>query len=638
MASPPQAGWLTCILAGLLALATLSASAVEPARPTDVFRGTNIWTVHLRFTPAHWAAMEPKSADNVGGPRRMFGGGFGGAAAVRPMVFLAQSFLQGDLNHDGTLSRAEFTQLGETWFSAWDTNHTGTVNADQLGTGLVSTFGLPDASRPRRGLLGAEGQRNGLAASSGIEFTYVHAELDFAGRVLTNVAVRYKGNGTFMQSRDSLKRSLKVELNKYVKGQKLAGLTKLNLHNNVTDASWMNEVLSHRLFRDAGVPAPRSAYARVFITVPGKFDQQYFGLYSLVEDLDKHFAEERFGTKQGAIFKPVTRELFNYLGDDWAKYNQIYDPKTDLSDQAKRRVFDFAKLVTSAPDADFATRLGDFLDLEEFSRFMAVTVWLSTMDSILGSGQNYYVYLHPATDKFQFLPWDLDHSFGQFALTGTQEQRENVSIHHPWRGENRFLERVFKVEAFKQLYLARLAEFNKTICQPNRFAQQVDELAAAIRPAVKEESDTKLARFDKVVAGEPVERLTLRAGNGRRGNGEPTKPIKPFVKARAQSVQDQLVGNSPGTTIEGFGMGGFANRGGGGMDGTGSATMLQRAFMKAFDANQDGQLTHAKFTQSFAKWFDSWNRDRSGQLTENQLRVGLGEEFTPLRGAQRGGQ
>jgi hypothetical protein len=71
-----------------------------------------------------------------------------------------------------------------------------------------------------------------------------------------DVAVRYKGNGTFMESRASTKRSFKIELNKYVKGQKLKGLTTLNLHCNVTDTSWMNEILSYRLYRDAKVPAP----------------------------------------------------------------------------------------------------------------------------------------------------------------------------------------------------------------------------------------------------------------------------------------------------------------------------------------------------------------------------------------------
>ena len=116
----------------------------------------------------------------------------------------------------------------------------------------------------------------------------------------------------------------------------------------------------------------------------------------------------------------------------------------------------FAQLVTSASDAEFAAKLGDFLDLDEFARFMSATVWLSNMDSILAMGQNFYVYLHPVTAKFQFLPWDLDHSFGQFPMAGTQTQREQLSLQKPWRGENRFLERVFKVEAFKQRYLARM--------------------------------------------------------------------------------------------------------------------------------------------------------------------------------------
>ena len=78
-----------------------------------------------------------------------------------------------------------------------------------------------------------------------------------------------------------------------VKGQKLAGETRLNFHNCVTDASWMNEVLSHRLYRDAGVPAAGTAYARVYVTVPGLYDHKYFGLYSVVRDMDNG-AEQEF--------------------------------------------------------------------------------------------------------------------------------------------------------------------------------------------------------------------------------------------------------------------------------------------------------------------------------------------------------
>jgi CotH kinase protein len=66
-------------------------------------------------------------------------------------------------------------------------------------------------------------------------------------RHFDDVAVRYKGNGTYNTVPKFGKPSFKIDLNKYVKGQKLAGVSTLNLHSNITDASWMNEVLAYRL-------------------------------------------------------------------------------------------------------------------------------------------------------------------------------------------------------------------------------------------------------------------------------------------------------------------------------------------------------------------------------------------------------
>ena len=633
-----------------------------PLKSAELFQAAKVWTVHLRFTAEQWQAMEPAQAEGMpGGPRF---GGPGAPGGFGPAMFLAPSFLRGDQDNDGKLSKEEFSALGEKWFHDWDKSKRGQLDLDEIREGLNSTvmpprFGGPgagnrNAGRPGPPLQGAKGHRNGLASAAGIDFKYVHADLEFEGQLFRDVAVRYKGNGTFMESRGSIKRSLKIDLNKYAKGQKLAGETKLNLHNNVTDASWMNEVLSYRLFRDAGVPAPRTAYAKVSVTVPGQYDKKYFGLYSIVEDVDSHFAEDRFGSKEGALFKPVTRELFGYLGEDWSEYSQSYDPKSDPSDSEEQRVKDFSKLVTSASDAEFSARVAEYLDLEEFARFMSVTVWLSTLDSILMMGQNFYVHLHPQTHQFQFVPWDLDHSFGQFPMAGSQEEREKLSIQKPWRGANRFLERVFNNATFKKLYLATMKEFAKTLFLPERFSQQVDEVAAAIRPAVGEESETKLARFDKVVAGESVERMGFGGGPGRfnRGGGEgrerprfgpggfmqPAKPIKAFVGARSQSVNEQLAGKSEGATMAEGGFGGPRFRGfGDGPAGFTPGTFLARGLIEAFDTNKDGKLTHEEFTAGFAKWFEDWNSDKSGALSQEQLRAGINRDLSPMRGAPPGG-
>ena len=392
-------------------------------------------------------------------------------------------------------------------------------------------------------LQGPEGKRNGFAASRGVQFQYVHGNATIDGQTAKNIGIRYKGNGTYFDGAASGKVSLKLDFAEYVKGQRLGTLKKVNLHSNITDATWMNEVLAFQLFRDAGVPAPRTSYARVYITVQGRQDKAYAGLYSLVENPDEEFVTARGLPKAGAIFKPVATNVFADLGPDWKRYNQTYDPKTTLTDGQKQRVIDFARLVTSASDAQFANEVGNYLDLDETARYLAVVVFLSDMDGLLGPGQNYYLYLDPRTQRFSFMAWDQDHSFGQF-FRGTQSSREQLSIHHPWSESSRFLDRLFRVDAFKKLYIARLTEFSGTLFKPERFHRQVDELAVVLRPAVKDESAQRLARFDHAVAGEvpPGDAGLFRGAN---------IPIKPFVKARAQSVIDQLAGRSTGQRIGG---------------------------------------------------------------------------------------
>lgn len=699
-------------------------AAPAPVSQTQLFNVTNVWRVHLRFTPDQWEAMEPAGGfgpfgrpggfgpgpGGPGGPRPDFGGegfggggaGFGGGVGGRgvpgggpggpggfgfgPGMFIAPAFLsQADGDKNGQVSRAEFAALGEKWFVAWDTNRSGALDAAKIRAGLNASlaappgggpggpgfgaggpggFGRPGQMGPGRGGGGPPGMnfqarpggRNGLSAMMGVEFPTVQADLEFAGQPFDDVAIRYKGNGTFMQSRSSLKRSLKVDLNDGFPGRNLAGVTKLNFHNNVTDASWMNEVLSHRLFRDAGVPAPRTAYAEMYLTVPGEHEREYLGLYAMVENVDNGFAFARYGSKKGAIFKPVTRQPFEDLGGDWTDYQQTYDPKTPLSSEETLRVMAFCKLVSHASDREFNAQVANYLDVDEFARFMAVTVWLSTLDSILGVGQNYLVYLHPTTRRFQFIPWDLDHSFGQFHLSGTQEQRENLSIHKPWDGEIRLLDRVFQHAAFKRLYLGYLRQFNETLCRPDRLQAQVDEVAAAIRPSVERESGEKLERFDKVVAGESVPPEGFGGGFGGRGGpgfgpfgglGPQTKPIKGFVVARAKSVEDQLAGRSEGVAVGRMGFGGPPGAGGpgagpgGGGPGLppdfGPGTFLGGIFKNALDTDKDDAITKAEFTETFGRWFEAWDSDQSKTLTDAELRAGIDRDLSFFRGGPPGG-
>ena len=413
-----------------------------------------------------------------------------------------------------SISAAEFFSPAKVW-TAHLSLSADAWQAMQPTQGPGSGFGFGGG-----GFLGPEGGRNGVAGRQGIEYDYVHGTLQLDNWTFRDVAVRYKGNGSYLRATraGSDKISLKIDLNKYVKGQKLAGLTTINFQNNITDIGWMNEVLAYRLYRDAGALAPRTTYAQVYLTIEGR-EKRYLGLYSISENVDENFAEDRFGTRKGAIFKPSTRDLFTDWGADWATYNQAYDPKTDLTDTQKQRVIDLGRLVSKSTDDEFAATIGDYVDLDDFGRYFAVLVWLANHDSLLQNGQNFYTYLHPKTDRMHFIAWDQDFSFGNGRNNSTA-----WPITGGWSA-NRFLLRMSRVEAVRSKFVARMAEFSERLFVPERFAQQVAEIAPAIRPSIELEGKEWLASFDQVVAG--------RSG------------IVPFVTSRAAFVNAELARTAP---------------------------------------------------------------------------------------------
>ena len=209
-----------------------------------------------------------------------------------------------------SISAAEFFAPAKVW----------TAHLSMSGRRLA---GDAAAIRARTGgggfgnrFLGPPGGRNGVAGRQGIEFDYVHATLQIDDWTFRDVAVRFKGNGSFLRATrgGSGKISLKVDLNKHVKGQKLAGLTTINFQNNITDSGWMNEVLAYRLYRDAGALAPRTTYAQVYLTVEGEREKRYLGLYSISENVDDNFAEDRFGTQEGRDLQAVHAGAVHRLG------------------------------------------------------------------------------------------------------------------------------------------------------------------------------------------------------------------------------------------------------------------------------------------------------------------------------------
>jgi hypothetical protein len=229
--------------------------------------------------------------------------------------------------------------------------------------------------------------------------------------------------------------------------------------------------------------------------------------------VDENFVEDRFGTRQGAIFKPVTRELFTDSGPDWTAYTQAYDPKTDLTEAEKQRVIALGRLVSGATDEEFAARIGDYVDLDDFAEYSALLVWLANRDNAFETGQNVYVYLHPGTNRMYFIAWDQDFSFGT-----VRDKMGALVDPFRWSGHP-FLSRLHKIDAFRSKYLVRMTEFSERLFVPERFMRQISEIAPALRLSIQLEGTQGLAAFDQVASGGVgiVPNATSRAAIVNRG-------------------------------------------------------------------------------------------------------------------------
>ena len=404
-----------------------------------------------------------------------------------------------------------------------------------------AAFDAPDG---KFALMNTNASRNGLLGAIGLDLDWTRGEVEVGGVSVPDAAVRFKGNGTFLGALSGVKRPLKVDLGKS-SAKAVAGVSVLNLGNLSSDYSCVSDALAYEFFREAGVPSPRTAFAHVTVTAGGRWTNRPYGLYVVVENVDARFLAERPLMGRCALFKPVTYELFRDLGPDWQAYQRIYDGKVGLDDAAKARVIETARFVTSADDATFAAKAGDFFDLDEVARFVAVNALLSSFDGFLNNGQNFHMYLNKDSGRFGFIPWDLDRAWGEFPFIGSLEEKERASITRPWVADHRLMERLFAMETFRNLYRTRLEEIFRRQWDVERLSRRMDALVPVVRSALVDESDLRIRKFEEAVTAD-WRKDAPPAGPPDMSPTRPAHQLRRFFAKRRESVEAQLAGKEKG--------------------------------------------------------------------------------------------
>lgn len=285
------------------------------------------------------------------------------------------------------------------------------------------------------------------------EDTYYPSDVTWNGIRVRNVGIRSRGSA----SRNEKKPGLRVDMNRYVSGQQFLGLKSFVLDNGVQDDSFVKERVAMRLFAAMGLPAPRETYARLYV------NEEYIGLYSIVESIDKDFIERAYAGREeltgkkerdGYLFDYHWNYpfFFSYLGPELDPYSALFEPQTHESDSPDTLygpMRDLCRLITEASDNDFVDVLNGLIDLQQFVRYVAVEAFLAEQDGMIGFAgmNNFYLYRLQSTTVSQVIPWDKDQSWSSATF----------SIWTRW-DENALMRRAMAVPALRGLYLETLRQ------------------------------------------------------------------------------------------------------------------------------------------------------------------------------------
>jgi hypothetical protein len=198
---------------------------------------------------------------------------------------------------------------------------------------------------------------------------------------------------------------------------------------------------------------------------------------AIVETVDSRYAQKWFpGDGEGYIFKiPGRRYLddngsmsgvdwttFGYRGSmsnfEYERYRWYFIPG---SRQVEDRWNDLVALcslmdTSRTPVSQFDAQITSILDVEQFLRVIAARTLHDDWDCIgIGNGQNAYIYFAPIEGRWKFLPWDMDHTFGNIAAKLFPE------------GSEAQISRLVQRPVFRRVYLRIMEELLQTAWDPN---------------------------------------------------------------------------------------------------------------------------------------------------------------------------
>ncbi|MGQ1891505.1 CotH kinase family protein [Thermophagus sp. OGC60D27] len=271
---------------------------------------------------------------------------------------------------------------------------------------LAANLGTSGGNRPGMG-------GGGMESTTDFDPVWVPCSFNYNDTEWYHVGIRFKGNSSLQSAYQSgnNKLSFKLDFDEFeddypaIKNQRFYGFKQLNLNNNYDDASLMREKVTADLFREFGVPASQTAFCVIYVDHGN--GPQYYGVYTIVEEVDDTVIETQFSDDSGNLYKPDgDAASFAYGTFDTDEfYPKTNEDETDYSDL--KSLYDVLHSSERTTDVEtWKNNLEAVLNVEQFLKWLAANTIIQNWDTYGNMTHNYYLYNNPENSLLTWIPWD----------------------------------------------------------------------------------------------------------------------------------------------------------------------------------------------------------------------------------------
>ncbi len=287
--------------------------------------------------------------------------------------------------------------------------------------------------------------------------TFIYDDVD----TMKNVGIRIKGNS----SRNAHKQSLKVSIDEF-DNQKYQKLKTFNLNGDHNDPSMLREFLSAYVMQKAGIPCLRANTIKLFIN--GTFS----GMFTHTEQVNKKFIDSRFGDDNGNLYKCSWPADLGWIDNNPDTYKNIINPsplnerayelKTNEDEDDYTDFVQLLNVINNSTAGNFIADIEAIFDVQTYLKTLAAEVLIGHWDNYYYNKNNYHLYHNPVTNKFVYLPYDMDNTFGvQWGVSNINNR--NI---HQW-GNNGvqapLTKRILAITNYKKAYEGYIKQIIDTV-------------------------------------------------------------------------------------------------------------------------------------------------------------------------------